>query len=307
MIDVKIISVQPAFDSPCRPDPAQRDLLVEIRDNLVTRIIEAKRDGRPGEVEGLQTGRHHAGRPRRVFRPRATGQPEPACGLGRPEDPRVGPGLRERPGRYREWRRRARPDRRRPGGRPTAGAASHVPFYRTGTVFGRSWASTLDQRLEVNACGVVFVAEDRMILVYPQPPVSGEVPPEVGPRWPPTRNGAGYTVRRRDNGRSLHFDSPRPWCRSPPPPTAQWQSHRPAAGERSRSATAAVTTSMSPPRADASPNCGCATRTGGDPTTLVRYGCDDIGDLNRVRLRVILRPVRCLSHRPSKANARDPL
>lgn len=55
-----------AFGSPCvhehacvrcsllRPDPAQRARLEEIRDNLEARIIEAKREGWLGEVEGLQ-------------------------------------------------------------------------------------------------------------------------------------------------------------------------------------------------------------------------------------------------------------
>jgi site-specific recombinase XerD len=36
------------------PDPAQRERLAEIRDNLIARIIEAKREGWLGEVEGLQ-------------------------------------------------------------------------------------------------------------------------------------------------------------------------------------------------------------------------------------------------------------
>jgi hypothetical protein len=36
------------------PDPAQRTRLVEIRDNLTARIIEAKREGWLGEIEGLQ-------------------------------------------------------------------------------------------------------------------------------------------------------------------------------------------------------------------------------------------------------------
>lgn len=35
------------------PDPAQRDRLVEIRDNLLARIAEAEREGWLGEVEGL--------------------------------------------------------------------------------------------------------------------------------------------------------------------------------------------------------------------------------------------------------------
>lgn len=37
-----------------RPDPAQRARLEEIRDNLEARIIEAKREGWLGEIEGLQ-------------------------------------------------------------------------------------------------------------------------------------------------------------------------------------------------------------------------------------------------------------
>ncbi|WP_245673050.1 integrase [Nocardia lijiangensis] len=37
-----------------RPDPAQRTRLEEIQDNLEARIIEAKREGWLGEVEGLQ-------------------------------------------------------------------------------------------------------------------------------------------------------------------------------------------------------------------------------------------------------------
>jgi hypothetical protein len=36
------------------PDPAQRDRLVEIRDNLVSRIAEAEREGWLGEIEGLK-------------------------------------------------------------------------------------------------------------------------------------------------------------------------------------------------------------------------------------------------------------
>ncbi|WP_405675566.1 hypothetical protein OG292_07955 [Streptomyces sp. NBC_01511] len=36
------------------PDPAQRDRLVEIRDNLLARIAEAEREGWLGEMEGLR-------------------------------------------------------------------------------------------------------------------------------------------------------------------------------------------------------------------------------------------------------------
>jgi len=36
------------------PDPAQRQRIIEIRDNLVARIAEAEREGWLGEIEGLQ-------------------------------------------------------------------------------------------------------------------------------------------------------------------------------------------------------------------------------------------------------------
>lgn len=36
------------------PEPEQRGRLVEIRDNLLARLIEAEREGRLGELEGLE-------------------------------------------------------------------------------------------------------------------------------------------------------------------------------------------------------------------------------------------------------------
>ncbi|WP_269856997.1 hypothetical protein [Streptomyces sp. RPT161] len=37
-----------------RPEPSQRDRLIEIRDNLINRISEAQREDWLGEVEGLE-------------------------------------------------------------------------------------------------------------------------------------------------------------------------------------------------------------------------------------------------------------
>lgn len=36
------------------PDPAQRQRIADIRDNLIARIAEAECEGWPGEVEGLR-------------------------------------------------------------------------------------------------------------------------------------------------------------------------------------------------------------------------------------------------------------
>ncbi|MFD5538488.1 hypothetical protein ACFWIJ_11755 [Streptomyces sp. NPDC127079] len=37
-----------------RAEPSQRGRLLEVRDNLLDRIAEAQREGRRGEVEGLE-------------------------------------------------------------------------------------------------------------------------------------------------------------------------------------------------------------------------------------------------------------
>ncbi|KAA9154674.1 RHS repeat protein [Amycolatopsis acidicola] len=83
---------------------------------------------------------------------------------------------------------------------------SHISAYRAGRSFGRGWASTVDQRLEFDAKGVVFTAEDGALLVYPNPPATGaEVLPEAGERWPLSRTAEGYRIVQPLAGRALHF------------------------------------------------------------------------------------------------------
>jgi hypothetical protein len=80
-----------------------------------------------------------------------------------------------------------------------------VSSYRAGAHFGRSWASTLDQRLEWDADGVIYVADDGMLLTYPVPPAAGRVMAEAGPRWPLARDADGYSIHRRETGQTLYF------------------------------------------------------------------------------------------------------
>ncbi|GAB2914128.1 DUF6531 domain-containing protein [Streptomyces mayteni] len=82
--------------------------------------------------------------------------------------------------------------------------------YRAGRWFGPSWSSTLDQHLEVDDRGVVFLAEDGMILAYPHPVEPDvPVPPQVGPRWPLTLAvGGGYTLTDPVTGHTRHFNHP---------------------------------------------------------------------------------------------------
>ncbi|MFI9105061.1 RHS repeat-associated core domain-containing protein [Streptomyces fildesensis] len=96
-----------------------------------------------------------------------------------------------------------------PGILPVLLERAHVSSYRAGRWFGPSWASTLDQRLELDGQGICFVADDGMLLQYPVPARDVPVLPVAGPRWPLVWDGspAGIvTVTDPDTGRTLHFD-----------------------------------------------------------------------------------------------------
>ncbi len=82
---------------------------------------------------------------------------------------------------------------------------THLSSYREGRWFGPSWASTLDQHLEIDGTGVHFAAEDGMLLTYPVPDDGAEVLPVAGPRWPLRRDDDGYTITDPQRGRTLHF------------------------------------------------------------------------------------------------------
>ncbi|MCO5967033.1 DUF6531 domain-containing protein [Actinoallomurus soli] len=83
---------------------------------------------------------------------------------------------------------------------------THVSSYRSGSLLGPSWASTLDQRLAADASGMTFAAEDGMLLVYPPPSAGTTVWPLEGPRWPLAPvPGGGYTVTDPQAGVTRHF------------------------------------------------------------------------------------------------------
>ncbi|GAA4503413.1 hypothetical protein GCM10023191_056300 [Actinoallomurus oryzae] len=91
---------------------------------------------------------------------------------------------------------------------------THVSSYREGRSFGVSWASTLDQRVELDADGACFAAADGMMLFYPPVDAPGSpVLPTAGPRWPLTLDENGEcTVTDPEARRMLHFApvGPRP-------------------------------------------------------------------------------------------------
>ncbi len=96
-----------------------------------------------------------------------------------------------------------------PGVLPLVLERHHISSYRGGRLFGRSWASTLDQRLLVDDQGVRFVTADGMILYYPVPRPGAPVMPLEGPRWPLDWHlpSGEMTVGRPDTGQTLHFSA----------------------------------------------------------------------------------------------------
>jgi RHS repeat-associated protein len=98
-----------------------------------------------------------------------------------------------------------------PGVLPLVLSRTHVSSYRLGSWFGRSWASTLDQRVEVDDQGVYFATADAMTLIYPPPSTSDTAPsgtavlPSEGPRWPLTTVDDEYRVSDPYRGWTWHF------------------------------------------------------------------------------------------------------
>ncbi|NEB82141.1 type IV secretion protein Rhs, partial [Streptomyces sp. SID14478] len=81
--------------------------------------------------------------------------------------------------------------------------------YRAGRWFGPTWSSTIDQRLEVDAIGVVFHGEDNLLLPYPHPAPGAPVLPEAGPGRPLERHPDGsYTLADPETGLTYTFDAP---------------------------------------------------------------------------------------------------
>ncbi|MEV6509294.1 putative T7SS-secreted protein [Streptomyces sp. NPDC051642] len=92
-----------------------------------------------------------------------------------------------------------------PGSLPLVLKRSFNSAYRAGRWFGSTWSSTVDQRLEIDSEGIVFITEDGLLLAYPHPAPGLPTLPGHGPRWPLNREDGGYTITDPDSGRVWHF------------------------------------------------------------------------------------------------------
>ncbi|MDJ0380732.1 putative T7SS-secreted protein [Streptomyces sp. G-G2] len=81
--------------------------------------------------------------------------------------------------------------------------------YTAGRWFGPSWSSTADQHLEIDAEGVVLVAEDGLLIGYPHPAPGVPVLPVTGPLRPLERTPDGdYTLTDPVSGQVRRFVQP---------------------------------------------------------------------------------------------------
>ncbi|ACU77451.1 YD repeat protein [Catenulispora acidiphila DSM 44928] len=95
-----------------------------------------------------------------------------------------------------------------PGVLPLILRRAYASKYDTGRLFGPGWASTLDQRLSVNAAGIHFVGDDAQTLHYALPSEPGDtVYPREGAPWPLVWDTAADEIRISDpiRGYTWHF------------------------------------------------------------------------------------------------------
>jgi RHS repeat-associated protein len=177
-----------------------------------------------------------------------------------------------------------------PGVLPLVLERHHVSSYRAGRWFGRSWASSLDQRLALDDEGVTYTSEDGMVLYYPVPRPGWDVLPTEGPRWPLRWDGVPggeILIDRPDLGRSLHFRAV----------SAEAPTHLPLAalGDRNGNTVSIMYDETGCPREmrhSGGYRVGLSTSRGRvtglrllshpDQPVLLRYGYDDRGDLTGI-------------------------
>jgi RHS repeat-associated protein len=98
-----------------------------------------------------------------------------------------------------------------PGALPWVMTRQHLSSYRYGRWFGRSWASWLDQHLELSGDQVVFTGADGLVLRYPVPEAGSRIFPVAGPMlalaWDGTPGGA-FAVADQRTGVIRYFAAP---------------------------------------------------------------------------------------------------
>ncbi|WP_338672158.1 putative T7SS-secreted protein [Streptomyces sp. SCSIO 30461] len=96
-----------------------------------------------------------------------------------------------------------------PGRLPLRFSRQFESSYRAGRWFGPSWASTADQRLEIDAEGVILIGEDNSLIPFPHPAPGVPVLPLAGERHLLSIDTHGdYTLTDPVAGRVWYFAGP---------------------------------------------------------------------------------------------------
>ncbi|MER6098915.1 RHS repeat-associated core domain-containing protein [Streptomyces sp. NPDC001728] len=183
-----------------------------------------------------------------------------------------------------------------PGVLPLVLRRTHLSEYRHGQWFGRSWASSLDERLELDplGTGAVWAREDGSLLVYPELPRPGGEPvlPVEGDRLPLVHGGQHedetvYTVSDPHSSLTRTFTGS-PYLSS----IGYWLaeirdrndnrvvfSRRPDGSPTAVTHTGGYTVQVS---SEAQRVTGLALRGPEGPVTLLTYGYDERGNLDAV-------------------------
>ncbi|WP_051877337.1 putative T7SS-secreted protein [Streptomyces natalensis] len=93
-----------------------------------------------------------------------------------------------------------------PAGLPLTFTRTFESSYRAGRWFGPTWSSTADQRLEIDAEGVVLITDEGQLLAYPHPAVGVPTLPADGPGRPLERTPDGdYLLTDPTSGMRWYF------------------------------------------------------------------------------------------------------
>ncbi|MCX4664857.1 putative T7SS-secreted protein [Streptomyces uncialis] len=97
-----------------------------------------------------------------------------------------------------------------PGVLPLAFTRRVESGYTLGRFFGPSWASTIDERLKIDAIGVIHITDDGRLITYPHPAPGLPTRSESGTsRTTLVRlNDGDYTITDPDTGRTHRFAAP---------------------------------------------------------------------------------------------------
>ncbi|WP_018653680.1 RHS repeat-associated core domain-containing protein [Actinomadura flavalba] len=173
---------------------------------------------------------------------------------------------------------------------------THLSTFTGGRMFGPSWASTLDQALQLDAAGVRFLAADATVLTYAPVLLPGVAfLPVAGRRRELVLHGhGGYTLTDPVSGRTLHFPAPgdeHGWSRLPVVAITDRDGARidfvrdgGRLTEIRHSGGPVIDVACTDPRGTGEHRVTALTLRTGDPAglPLVRFGYDDAGHLAEV-------------------------